>query len=184
MVIGSSEGYASIKRSNIANSSMLSIPRVPYAFFQGIVDLGWDDVIEGIERGVFSSQVAVDMATAQLANPETKSGPESLLVDLAISEDDADRMEITRRLAAHGGQTSPGDVLFVVLAWIFKNKDWFADPLATLEVVYGEFDYPREMRPFIGWESAGLPADGQEQWRTVAMDYWKTMIEERGFQTA
>ena len=39
--------------------------------------------------------------------------------------------------------------LYILLAWLYENKDMFEDPLAIVEEIYVEFDYPEEIAHLI-----------------------------------
>lgn len=39
--------------------------------------------------------------------------------------------------------------LFIVLSWLWDNRNNFEDPLAEVEVIYSDFDYPSEIEGFV-----------------------------------
>jgi len=71
--------------------------------------------------------------------------------------------------------------LFITLSWLWVNRSEFADPLAEVEVVYADFDYPKEMDGFIRYMP---PNDGydlsthtkEENYRKL-MNKWERYLE-------
>ena len=46
--------------------------------------------------------------------------------------------------------------LFLELSWVFEHKKEFLDPLAEVEIIYSDFDYPVEMESFIRYMPLSL----------------------------
>jgi|GEM_PF-967667 len=44
-------------------------------------------------------------------------------------------------------------VIFLILNWVYDNKANFKDPLGVIEVIYADFDYPKEIRHLIRYAS-------------------------------
>jgi len=175
---------------------VLSIPKVPYSFFQGRLELNWAELKEGMEKGVFNSQAAVDRAVDLLGGDPSNGfqsnlpDVESQLVDLAIADDDADRSRILDILAEGCSPREDDRVLIVLLAWLFENRSHYDDPLAEVEFVYAEFDYPLVMRHLIRWEPNytsirwGHLGDTEEQIRAGLLKRWRALLKDWGFDLA
>lgn len=45
--------------------------------------------------------------------------------------------------------------LYLILKWLYKNRSKYKDPLAIVEELYEEFEYPEDMKTFVRY----MPSD-------------------------
>ena len=50
-----------------------------------------------------------------------------------------------------------GKWLYLLLFWIYENRDVYEDPFQVVEQVYAEFSYPRSMEPFVRYMPSNEP---------------------------
>ena len=59
------------------------------------------------------------------------------------------------KLESEYDETKVGEKwLYLVLDWVFENKDSFSDPLGMVEQIYADFDYPELIATFVGYMPA------------------------------
>ena len=152
--------------------------KVPYDFLRDRVDLSWRDIQFGLDRQLITAQVAIDRATDRLDQSSDASVDQ---VELASRSASDSISELVDRLA--DAEAAPSnDVqdkwLYVVLAWLFENRQSVKDPLGMVEEVYSDFDYPPEIAPFVRY----MPMDGPdleslEQNEARLYERWKAFLD-------
>ncbi|TLG90648.1 DUF2247 family protein [Pseudomonas edaphica] len=132
---------------------------IPYSFIYNCVFLCWRDVLWGYEHKLVGWEFVVGMADFHVSNGSTKP----LEVDL-ICLNDFDIQEIESGLYSLAGCEENLSVvdsktkwLFIVLKWLFENKDAVADPLEMVELIYEDFDFFPEIESFVRYMP---PTDG------------------------
>lgn len=123
----------------------------PTSYILEKVHLMWAEVLWGYEHEFLNLSSVVEIAVNSLV--ESSDAP--LVIELAgLTEKDYWRVkEILRELSDDTSSPTTGyefkKWLYLVLDWIYTNLDSFADPLAKVEEVYADFNYPQEMEQFI-----------------------------------
>ena len=75
----------------------------------------------------------------------------------------------------------PGKWLYLVLAWLFENRRSVNDPLGRVEEIYSDFDYPREIAPFVRYMPMVGPDLGSREKNEARMyDDWKSYLDRAG----
>lgn len=159
------------------------IREIPYEFIRQRVQLGWNDVKYGLEQQLIKPKVAIESATEELSNIGAAASKDVLeLADLTENESVADLVE---HLAKSERPPLPEDVkakwLYLVLAWLFENRNSLVDPLGMVELVYSDFDYPREIASFVrSMPMVGPDLRNREQNEARLFDRWKAYLDEAG----
>lgn len=131
---------------------------IPIQFALRTLNLTWSDLAYGYHMGRFIWKDLIDFASLKKSQnaasaaewemaAQNKSSISRLveLADQAASGENIDEDKIRERL------------LFLILYWIYENKENIEDPLAEVESIFADFDYPAEMYPFIKYMP---PSDG------------------------
>ena len=158
----------------------MAIVEIPYQFLSQRVDLGWDEIKFGLDHQLLRPKAAIEKATEQLCGTDAAPKEVVELASLAESEPVAD---LVARLAK--AQTPPVEEhvkakwLYLALAWLFENRQSLVDPLGMVETVYADFDYPKEIAPFVRY----MPMDGpdlgnREQNEARMFERWKSYLEQ------
>lgn len=136
--------------------------------------LSWRDIKYGLEHGFLSATGVVEFAVNSLV---AESSAE--LYELAcLSGNDFE--EIQRCLDSLEAKNL-GDVeyleevwIFLILLWIFMNRETYKDPLGVLEELYADFDYPQIMTRLIRYmPAADNFLEGEEQ----LFKNWSNMLD-------
>jgi hypothetical protein len=158
----------------------MPVTNIPYDFIRERVCLGWPDVSYALEQQLIAPKVAIEKATERLCEANSASDDE---VELAgLSESDS-IMEIVLRLAKAGNASTEEDVrakwLYIVLGWLFENRESVNDALGVVEEVYSDFGYPREVALFVRYmPMVGPDLGNREQNEARLYVYWKNYIDE------
>lgn len=131
----------------------MTLSSIPYSFIREHVFLLWSDTLWGYEHQLIGwcdiVAIAMDRLLLGSDNP--------IEINLAgLGKSDTSQIGELLRILANGesGQienTSERKWLFLVLLWLFENKDSISDPLAEIELIYANFGYPSEIEGFVGY---------------------------------
>jgi hypothetical protein len=156
---------------------------LPRSFISDHAVLSWRDMLYGLERRLISvstiQEIAIDRVTDE-------SGPGSPEVRLAsLKRGDLSEVGSILNAVAKGENTDSDDETarkwcFLVMQWLYEHREQVGDPSGEVEAVYGDFGYPSEVAPFVGYESsfpprANEPADPE----TRLMARWARYLAER-----
>lgn len=125
--------------------------------------LTWREVLFGIDNELLSPGAAVDFALERLA-PDQELTP--ALVELAGRVKGARTRDLVERLAAAepplSAEAIQGKWLYLVLAWVFENRDAYREPLSIVEEIYADFGYPVSIATFVRYMPANEPDLGSK----------------------
>lgn len=150
-----------------------------YEFASSLASFTWKEVLTAIERQFVSRQFAIDHALAKLAVMDEY--PDALVELASLSKGD-DIHPFIDELAVSDESTSDTDskLLFLVLSWLFKTKDSYDDPLAVVEEIYADFDYPESISGFIRYMPSEEPDLGSVESNCARLvEKWKSFIDEQ-----
>jgi hypothetical protein len=138
--------------------------KIPYSFLSDFGHLTWAEVEFGLAHSYIAPGTVIDYATDKIAN-ESEPDPEELTIAASSKEDSI--LERVRKIAARDVHADQVDVkakwLCVLLAWLYENRLAFDDPLSLVEELYVEFDYPRELAPFVRYMPSDEPSLGSKE---------------------
>lgn len=148
---------------------MISRP-LPSDFLLRRGHLGWSHAVWGVEHGWADLHLLVDLATDRLLHEEQPAQAAIILAGLAPSEM-WDALRLASTLATGEPPVDEPEIearwLYLVLRWVYENRDTLLDPLGVVEELYADFGYPRGMETFVrfmpstdAWDpSAHTPAE-------------------------
>lgn len=152
--------------------------QIPYDFIRNRVKLSWSDIKFGLDRQLIKPPVAVERALERAGKSDAsrveielagRSETDSVadLVDELASKETKDLREIRAKW------------LYLVLDWLFYRRQSLRDPLEIVEAVYADFDYPREIAPFVRYmPMVGPDLGNREQNEARLYDYWQRYLSE------
>lgn len=99
--------------------------------------IGWSAIVDlATERLSAGSDDPLEIELADLTKMETYQVGE-LLRKLVSGSPEKDGVFAQRKW------------LYLLLAWLFENKESVPDPLGDVETIYADFDYPPEIEGFV-----------------------------------
>jgi len=129
---------------------------IPYLFLRNRVNLSWSDALWGYERQMIGWPVIVDLATDKIG--AGSNDPFEIEIAGIQKGENHQVGELLRKLASLEHRTdkklSQHKWLYLNLAWILENKANILDPLAEVETIYANFDYPKEIEGFVRYMPA------------------------------
>lgn len=124
---------------------------IPYSFVRSCVELSWCDAFWGYEHQLIEWPAIVDLATERLS-----AGSNDVLeIELAsLTKMETYQVgDLLRTLASNSpeedGVLAQRKWLYLLLAWLFENKESVPDSLGEVEIIYADFDYPPEIESFV-----------------------------------
>ena len=155
------------------------IPKpLPIQSVSHLPPLTWREVAYGYSHQLLGWRTAVEIAIANVERGLTDDDR----LDLASADKDQTWKvgESIQRLAAKERSQAESELrdkwVYIVLRWLYENKEEFLDPLQEVEEVYADFGYPQTMNRFVRFLP---PVDGyhtelhtkEENVRRM-YDYW------------
>lgn len=130
--------------------------KIPFGFIE--TTLGrptWRDTLFGLENQLLDPDAVSDLAAAEVDQPH----PPDALIELLSADAGEPILQhveaLTEREPPPPESLTTQKWLYLTLAWLFEHRDELPDPLASVETVYAEFDYPEEIAGFVRY----MPAD-------------------------
>ncbi len=123
---------------------------IPYEFVvKQKIPLSWSELLWGYAHALVDWSFPISMAIDCI-----QFGSDSdLIVELAsATKSEAHKVgDILTKLASseNAGTEAKSKWLFLALAWLFDQKDSLEDPLAEVERIYADFDYPTEIENLV-----------------------------------
>jgi hypothetical protein len=160
----------------------MAVTDIPYEFISQRAELGWNEIKFGLDQQLIKPKAAVDRATEQLCRVDATPKEVVELASLTGSESVADLVShLARNEAPVSEEQVKAKWLYLVLAWLFENRESLVDALGMVESVYSDFDYPKEIASFVRY----MPMDGpdlgnREQNEARMFDRWKTYLNRAG----
>jgi len=139
------------------------------------IPLEAEDLRYGLEHGFVSANAVVDLAVEQVR----RGAGDEVLHDLAsLLRDEVQRVpEVLGSLddpeRIHDPRESVRKWLYLQLMGAYRERDRLSDPLAVVEQIYADFDYPSSMAPFVRY----MPLRPGDVGGDVAlMDRWAAFL--------
>lgn len=141
------------------------------------VSLSAEDLAFGFERGLVHRHVVVDMATRSVESGST----DTVLVELAgLLRQHLSRVEDVLEMLhdpklVHDPRDSARKWLYLQLKAAFVIRQGFRDPLAVVEEIYSDFEYPPAIVRFVRY----MPlAKGDEPGEDALLCRWKEYLNQ------
>jgi hypothetical protein len=127
--------------------------RIPIEYILRVTQPTWSDLRFGLERGFIDEVDVVKAAVEQVKQVSDHSDAEVELAGLDQSNVNWNYVtNLLNDLAVRSDTTNPiveRKWLYLVLAWIYSQKELLHDPLGMVEEVYADFGYPEEIAGFV-----------------------------------
>lgn len=113
--------------------------------------LSWVETLWGYQRQLIGRTDVISIAEDRLR----LGSNDSMELELAglVQSEHQQAIELLRVLSSHEpnrlDRLPDKTWLFLVLAWLFENREAVSDPLDEVESIYADFDYPPEIEGFV-----------------------------------
>jgi hypothetical protein len=132
--------------------------RIPLKFLLANPRLSWEDIRYGLEKRHIDEGDVIGLAMDYVSRSDNGSPLEIELAGLFQNEQLRVAELLTELAADQETQESAKDTwLYLLLAWLYEQRESFDDPLAMIEQIYSDYDYPEEMACFVRYMP---PSDG------------------------
>ena len=160
---------------------------IPYSYFSGLVKLNWYDILFATDNNYLSQKSVVEHAVVEMdENPNYQK----TVLDLAILSPDEVALayeihkpliELAKQVSDEEKCGSKSKILYVLLKWIFENRECYLDPLTVVEIIYADFNYPESIISFVRYMPSTKPLYGTTEANIEQMyNNWKSYLEVNG----
>ncbi len=127
---------------------------IPYSYIAKYVKLNWYDILFAVEHNFLKIESIREHALKVIAiNPYC----EAVIYELAIFFNDFysdyDIINVVYKLSYKVSEEEKNEVqekfLYVILSWLYDNKNNVTAPLEAIEIIYADFNYPNEIQELI-----------------------------------
>jgi len=138
--------------------------------------LNWSELLYGLEHSFINEKGVSEFACEGLTE---KSSQEAISLASLLPQESYLTLDLLRGLATNEPAIETDKAkpwIFLLLSFLFDNKDSYSDPLNIVEQIYSDFDYPEELSPLIRYMPASEGIEGSEDqlfknWEKVLSDY-------------
>ena len=150
-----------------------------YNFISNLAQISWQDILLAIQKQFVSREFAIQHAMSELAISDEY--PQTL-VDLASLNKNDDIHPYIDELASMEPELRSAEFsekwLYLILAWVYKNRDTYPNPLEIVEQIYADFDYPDSISGFVRYMPSEGPNLGSlEKNNNRLFDKWKIFLD-------
>ncbi|CAM3790086.1 DUF2247 family protein [Vibrio aquimaris] len=159
---------------------MKYLPSLPtYSFTSSLATVSWREILVAVQKRFVSREFAIQAAMAELALLDEY--PEQLL-DLASLNKNDDIHPYIDELASIQPELDEEVILrkwlFLILAWVYENRECCSDPLGVVEQIYADFEYPESIVGFVRYMPTEEPDLGSSEKNTARLlEKWSEFLE-------
>jgi hypothetical protein len=132
---------------------------LPTEFLLNKIPLSWDEILYGIENSFIGAKTAVDFAIDRISKKDSTNQKELELAGL-LKDEFYKISDLVTGLAENEERRNENEIkmkwLFLILSWVYVNREQYEDPLGIVEKLYADFDYPEEISEFVRY----MPVQG------------------------
>jgi hypothetical protein len=145
------------------------------------VNLQWNDVVWGVEHGIFTWKDVRNFAVQRMSDPRSATFDIENSIASLDKNEAAEMMDLARDAASNASPVATGQEqekwLFLLLKWAYENRSLISYPLGVVDELYAEFGYPEKMESFVAF----LPSkDGWEPAKHTATENENRLLENWG----
>lgn len=141
---------------------MLNV-KIPYLFLKTVCpSVTWEDLEFGLKEHLIPVSAVIDHALTLLNSDNIDSD----VMEIACTDPELPIIELVTRLANKNRSITDDDVktkwLLWLLTWVYENRSSCEDPLALVEEIYADFDYPKEISFLVRYMPSDEPDLGSK----------------------
>lgn len=156
----------------------MTLQPLPTDFVLSHVSLTWREILWGYDHGWINWEGLTALATRQLVPNDPTPPAEVELAGLVVEESTRAR-DLAEDLASQERSLSEEVIrkkwLYLILRWLFENRERAADPFALVDELYSDFDYPDEIAPFVRYMP---PEDGYDPSKHSGTENYDHMLQQ------
>ncbi|QAY85587.1 DUF2247 family protein [Pseudomonas arsenicoxydans] len=144
--------------------------------------LSWKELFFGLENGYIDEKALSGYVCDALTST---SPPEAIELALLEPQENHLAKSLLKLLNEKYSSTESDPTkpwIFLLLSFLFENKENYDDPLGMVEQLYADFDYPEEIAPLVRYMPLPEGVEGCEElllqnWR-MALSNYKSMFHQ------
>ncbi|MCL2313211.1 MAG: DUF2247 family protein [Firmicutes bacterium] len=122
--------------------------QISFSYASKLVNLNWNDILFSIENNYFHHSAGMDYA-ATLINENTRENDPIFKLACLFPSEIIKQEVLDQFIVKFAEQVSEKDkfeskekIMYIVMNWLFENKDYFENIYTVLEYIYDNFSYP------------------------------------------
>ncbi|WFU05759.1 DUF2247 family protein (plasmid) [Rhizobium sp. CB3171] len=140
--------------------------------------LYWSELFHGLELGYLKQRDVVEFALEKLT--VNSSADHYSLASL----DESEYYEVSDLICSlTKDEDDAGDAekvwKYLLLLWLWKQKDSLLDPLGAVEELYADLGYPEDLSKLVRYMP---PTNGSPGSKKRLMEYWNSLLEVYGVE--
>lgn len=153
---------------------------IPFKFVNDLTRLSWKELLFGISNKLYAPSFAIDHAIRFAQEVDDCS---DLILELAFLNKGESVHPYVDELADHEIFDARRDVAdiwqYLLLSWLYTNREKYDDPLQIVELIYSDFDYPENMKKFVRYMPSTKTIIGNRKANIERMyNDWHAYLEE------
>lgn len=125
--------------------------KLSYAYIYNLIQLSWNDIKFFIEQKYLSDEGAILHSYKVIENSEDLPDDDVISLSLLIKRQTIYPLidRLSKKDTLKDKSLVKEKALFIILSWLYENKNKYDDPLQMVEVIYADFDYSTKIEKFI-----------------------------------
>lgn len=154
---------------------------IRYDYISKRVRITWRTIIYGIERNYILPDIAIEHAINKISQKEDYT--ENLIELASLSKDESVYPylnELANLDAIEEDEVIKDKWLYLILDYIYNNRDKYPDSLGLAEQIYADFDYPEQISTFVRYMPSNEPDLGSLELNEARLyRNWEDYLEEQ-----
>lgn len=162
------------------NQNSLSI-KVSLEYAMKLVKINWGDIMFAIKNNYFNIESAIEYAMCLMEKEEC----DYLTIDLACTkESELTKEELLEnyinkfvmKITDEERIKSKDKILYILMNWLYDNRQLFENPFRVIEVLYDDFGFPEALKKVVSYVPSYKEFDEEENlfythWREYLLLY-------------
>lgn len=145
-----------------------------YHQIKNYIPLNWSDIYWAYKNQMIGWRDIVSYASDCIKDGDT----DVLVINIAFV--DKNNLfylnEVLPKLGEHENEHTKKKWLYIKLRYCFENMSLYNDPLAEVESIYADFDYPHEIESFVRYMPKAESTNSQNECITELYKSWENYL--------
>jgi hypothetical protein len=148
------------------------------------IRLTWAQLLWGLDKAFISAK-EISIYALQIVEKSDVNDPDVILL-AGLTKDELFKVrELLEKISIAEGYQDTNETekkwLYIILLWLYENRDKLDDPLGKVEIVYADFNYPISMSSFVRYMPSEVEIQSSEMGESFLFQQWKQFLEHSTF---
>jgi len=144
------------------------------------IRLTWNQMLWGLDKALISPK-EISIYALQIVEDDDTDNSDIILLAGVTKNELFQVRELVEKLSGNedyqDGNSIEEKWLYIILLWLYENRDTIDDPLEKVEIVYADFNYPLSISSFVRY----MPSEGSNQSSQTGVSFlyeqWKEFLK-------